>query len=408
MDNNKTFWYIYIFIILLAIGGMCITYQNEAVADEVVHWFQIERFLNNSYTMQPAITMPPGYHIIIFESMNIFGVSSFDYARIFTTLFLVLTLIPAFYAITRSWRKTLQFFFFPLFFIFYFLVYTDLTSLLFIIMAIVALHYKKYNLSGIFFILSMLIRQNNFVWLIFGGVYILVEYCIYKEWKIFNTSTIKYLFNKCWTYMIGIILFGIFIILNQGLVIGDRDSHPMGLYTTNIYYILFLTFFMFLPIIILRFKDIILWIKSHKIISIIIIISGILLALFNFTNNHWYNNTTYQGSIINTGILHNILLHIAIQNSTTRILFFIPIIIAVFYIIITKLKKPIYYLIYPFSILTIIESQMVDSRYYTIPFALFLIFREEGIDREEYYLLGYFILLALVMFGGVLRHTLMW
>jgi hypothetical protein len=196
--------------------------------------------------------------------------------------------------------------------------------------------------------------------------------------------------------------------VNKGLVIGDRGSHPMGLYTTNIYYILFLVFFMFLPSIMLRFKDMWEWCKKYQAIALLIIGGGILLALFNFTNNHWYNNTTYQGSILNTGILHNIIVSQAVMTPLTKILFFIPVIIAVLYLIVTKLKKPIYYLIYPFSLLTIIESQMVDSRYYTIPFALFLIFREEGTAREEYYLLGYFILLALAMFAGILRHTLMW
>lgn len=406
---KHVFWYTYILIILLSIGGLCITFQKEQVADEPIHYWQIEKFNNHNYVMQKSLTVIPGYHYIISELMLLFGIFTFDAARIITTLFLTLTLIPAFYAITQSWRKTLQLYFFPLMFIFYFLVYTDLTSLLFVVMGVMALHFRKYRMSGIFFILSMLIRQNNLVWLIFGAVYIILEECIEsKSWKILNMQSLIKLFKKGWTYILGIVLFGIFIIINKGLVIGDRSSHPFGLYTTNIYYLLFLTFFMFMPSILFKLKDIVSWMKSHKIISINIIVVGIILALLNFSNTHWYNNTTYQGSILNTGILHNIILSIAVSSPLTKILFFIPVIIGIFYIIVSRLKKPIYYLIYPFSILTIIESQMVDSRYYIIPFTLFIIFREEGTEREEYYLLGYFILLALVMFLGILRHTLMW
>lgn len=409
MDDTKTFWYVYIFIILLAIGGICLTYQKEQVVDEPIHYVQIQHFLTKDYTMVGGLTVPPGYHAIIATIMGFLGLMSSDSARIITTLFLTLTLIPAFYAITRSWRKTLQFFFFPLMFIYYFLIYTDLASLLFILMAVAALHYKKYNISGLFFICSMFIRQNNIIWLLYGGLFICIEQCIEnKSWKIFDQKYIIDILKKTWTYIIGVILITIFIILNKGLVIGDRVSHPLGIHTTNIYYMLFMLFFMFLPSIMLRVKEMWNWGIKYSAISLLIIGGITLLALFNLSNNHWYNNQIINGSVMNTGVVHNIIMMWAVTSTTTRILFAIPIIIAVFYLIIAKLKNPLYYLIYPFAILTVITSQMVESRYYIIPFALFLTFREEGTEREEYYLLGYFILLALMMFTGILRHSLIW
>jgi len=409
---NKTFWYIYLVIILVTIAGVCLIYQKEQVVDEPIHYLQIRHFIDKDYTMVGGLTVPPGYHAIIATLMGFLGLISSDSARLITALFLSITLIPAFYAITRSWRKTLQFFFFPLMFIYYFLIYTDLMSLLFILMAIVALNYNKYNWSGIFFICSMFIRQNNIIWLLYGLAFIIIEYYINTrpwswDWKSLLEKKIV-LLKQTWTYIIGIILILVFIILNKGLVIGDRGSHPLGLYTTNIYYMLFIVFLMFLPSIILRVKDMWDWITKHVILSIGIVIIGILLSLFNLSNNHWYNNQIINGSVMNTGVIHNIIMMWAVTNPLTRILFFIPIIIAVFYLIIAKLKYPINYLIYPFSILTVITSQMVESRYYIIPLALFLAFREEGTDREEYYLLGYFILLAVIMFTGILRHSLIW
>jgi alpha-1,2-glucosyltransferase len=275
-------------------------------------------------------------------------------------------------------------------------------------MAVVALHYKKYNISGLFFICSMFIRQNNIIWLLYGGLFICLERGIETNWKIFNKEYIIDILKKTWTYIIGIILIIIFIVLNEGLVIGDRGSHPLGIHTANIYYMLFMLFFMFLPSIMLRVKDMWNWGIKYPAISLLIIGGGILLALFNLSNNHWYNNQIIDGSVMNTGVVHNIIMMWAVTSTSTRILFAIPIIIAVFYLIVSKLKNPLYYLIYPFAILTVVISQMVESRYYIIPFALFLAFREEGSDREEYYLIGYFILLALVMFMGILRHSLIW
>jgi alpha-1,2-glucosyltransferase len=225
--------------------------QNaELFGDEKVHYPQIKKFINKDFTLHPKITTIPGYHAILALFAYIFNVSSIASTRLLSLIFSIAS-IPIFFLLSlkickeSSVIKTLQYCFFPILFPFFFLLYTDMPSLLMILISFYFLLNQKYKLAGIMGILSLFIRQNNIVWLAFMCVFIHFEkYNFEFSVKIFQKSIRDY-----WIFIIGFILFIIFLIINKGVAIGEKLMHPSFLFRTgNIFFMMFLFFFLFLSI----------------------------------------------------------------------------------------------------------------------------------------------------------------
>jgi len=108
-------------------------------------------------------------------------------------------------------------------------------------------------LAGLIGIASIIVRQNNIIWLFF--IFILI-YAL--ENNSFNKYSLKAHLKKSWIFLLGFLAFLIFAILNKGIAIGDKESHPLAsLHFSNIYFMLFLFFFLFLPLNLSNLKKII-------------------------------------------------------------------------------------------------------------------------------------------------------
>lgn len=191
LQTNKVIFYSF-FLLCIA----CTLYlfkDTPAICDEQVHYQESFNFSNGNFELL-QISNVPGYHALMALLFKITGISSFLFARCLNALFGFFTVV-AFYKLANRLTaetavlRTLQYFFFPIIFIFYFLVYTDILSLLFVILMFSAAVEKRYVLAGVHGILSMLIRQNNVMWLAMVPVLAYVEttvtaspcskYCLY-------------------------------------------------------------------------------------------------------------------------------------------------------------------------------------------------------------------------------------
>lgn len=111
----------------------------------------------------------PGYAISIGIIDHFIGLSK-QASRLATTIFSLLSVL-IFYLIAKridskmSEIKTLQYFFFPILFVFFFLLYTDVYSLLYTLITFLLVLKRRYFWAGFFGFLSLLIRQNNIIWL---------------------------------------------------------------------------------------------------------------------------------------------------------------------------------------------------------------------------------------------------
>lgn len=195
-----------------------------------------------------------------------------------------------------------------------------------------------------------------------------------------------------WIFIIGFIIFIIFVIINKGFAIGDKVMHPaFSFHLSNIFFMLFLFFFLFLPLNISNFPKVIQLIKKNKKIILLIIII-FTIYMFTFVNNHPYN-TQWTSKF-----LRNWLLTYFTSTILLKILFFLPIAYSVLSISLIKLHKKSFYLIYPFAILYLLPSWLIEQRYYLIPFTLLILFRKKESKLVEYSLIIIYIVLSLILF----------
>ncbi len=377
-----------IVILLIIISAMiCLQFVNEhdLIGDEPFHAEQVDRFANGDYTVLSKLTVLPTYHHIIGFIARLLNVNTLGGYRTINTFLLLITLIPLFYLLSNSLTKTFQLYFFPLMFMFYFVVYTDLFSLMIFLTAFYFAKKKWYYLSAIFATFSVFVRQNNIFWLGFICAYIYVNEYGYKiSWK-----TIKDYSKKIWLYKIGTLIFGIFIWMKGSIVMGDVESHPIAIHFGNVWLILFLFFFLFFPYIVIGIPGMIDYVKKRK--SILILLTGVfLIGIGTFYNNHRYNNKP--------GIWFNNLLQMLQTNSYLLVVFFIVICIVILYLCTVNFRDKGGYLLYIFTVPYLLLSWLIEPRYYFIPFTLFILFKSRDESWVEKFTLGYYVIVGIMFF----------
>jgi alpha-1,2-glucosyltransferase len=377
MKHPRLYASIIIFIMLCSLTLSFLYIKDKGLmVDEPIHYDQIKWFIEGNFQLHSGLTTIAGYHAFLAVLGSVFHVISAAGMRLFS---LILSTVSIFVFLLLSKKinggsflvRTIQYCFFPIIFPFFFLIYTDIFSLLLVLFAFYLLLKKNYDLAGVISILSIFIRQNNIVWLLFMCVYIYYE----KNKFTFNVAALKDWMKKCSVFIVGILIFLAFVIINKGFAVGDKGGHPaFSFHLGNTFFMLFLFFFLFLPWNISNFYKIIKLIKKKK--KVIVLILGIFLYILTFRNSHSYNFNLY--------FIRNKLLVYFTANTFRKILFAIPIIYSILSVIVTKLKKKSFYLLYPFAIIYLSPSWLIEPRYYMIPFTLFILFKEKQSKVVEY------------------------
>jgi hypothetical protein len=281
--------------------------------------------------------------------------------------------------------KTLQYSFFPLFFPFFPLVYTDILAILMILLAFYCILWNKYTLSGLIALLSVLVRTNNIIWFAFLYMFIYIENYGYNL-KAF-TKSIK----LSWFYLIIFGLFGLFIFINRGVALTDKGMQPVGgLYSGNIFFLLFVWTFLFLPLNIANTPRILNLLKNAKWI----LPAGFaiyLLYILTFQSNHPYNQTNLSYFLRNQ-LLVNVTHNWALKN-----IFFIPVAWSALSIGVTRLRQRNFYWLYPFTALSLLPIWLIEPRYSFVPISFFLLFKEEKSRRVEWVTIAIYVVIALLL-----------
>jgi hypothetical protein len=402
---DKPVKYYFYFGIICLIVFLFIS-QQKTYSDELPHSEQIKKFVNGNYSLVYYLTTIPGYEAIIASVVRVFKLVNFDISdilnvsRFVSLMILFFGLIPVFYNLSKkNIMRTSQFVLFSPIFTFLFLVYTDLMSMMFILIGYYYIKNKSYRLSGIVFGLSLLIRQNNIVWLGFAMIYIFYTQKIKFIRFLYPKTLFKFFLRIYWVYFIAIICFGIFVILNKGMVLGtDKPAHVAGLYVGNIWWLGFLMFFTQLPLMLGRFYEVLKKFSSFSFTLFLFGISCIFLALF--TNAHIYN--TYPGFI------RNIILHWVFLNPSNMIISLVPMFYFIAYVAADKLKNKQNYIFWIFSIIVLIPPQLIDTRYCLVPIAFWMLNRNEQEKPIEIMQLCYSILISIVFLWGILNWKVFW
>jgi alpha-1,2-glucosyltransferase len=233
---------IFCLAVALFIGCFLLVLEHPNLqGDEPIHYDQIVRMIRGNHQLNPWITTLPVYHFFMARPGLLFNkIPRPSLVRFFTFCTGLLT-IAVFRAADRridptvSELKTFQFAFFPILFPMFFVIYTDVLSLLLVLLAYFCADRRNYFLSRVSATLAIAVRQNNIVWLLMVLVFIL--------WRERDFRWLGY----GWTFLLGLIGFAGFLILNHGPSVGDRSRHPITASSGNLFLFLFLFFLFFLP-----------------------------------------------------------------------------------------------------------------------------------------------------------------
>jgi alpha-1,2-glucosyltransferase len=368
----------------------------------------------------------PGYHMLITLSAKLLGMTTITHGpnnhdsinKIRTiSLFYSLLFVGLFFLLAKRVSEnspeiaTLQCYFLPILFPYFFLVYTDVVSALLVLLSLYALLNKKNDLAGIMVILSMVVRQNNIIWLFFMCLFVYFEYYQSSPGLAFSkqglkikldNNLLKQYIKECRWFFIGIFFFLIFVILNKGVALGDRANHPpFSFFLGNIYFILFLFFFLFLPTNISNFSRIVQYIKKHKQVIFFVIV-GFVFYLYTFNITHPYNHGGSLGEH-NYFFLRNVILRFFTSNIYMRLLFYLAVAYSILSLMVTKLSRKSFYLIYPITFLYLVPSWLIEQRYYIIPFVLFLLFKEKSSKLVELLTVVCYMALSAYFFHGIVN-----
>ncbi|XP_029143011.1 dol-P-Glc:Glc(2)Man(9)GlcNAc(2)-PP-Dol alpha-1,2-glucosyltransferase-like, partial [Protobothrops mucrosquamatus] len=176
--------------------------------------------------------------------------------------------------------STLTLAIFPTLYFFTFLYYTDTGSTFFILFAYLMCLYGNHKTSAFLGFCGVMFRQTNIVWTVFCGGSVVAEK-LSESWKVellkskekknlltqnlFSESirivrfvlgyftSFKNLSNVIlliWPYITVMVAFATFIVLNGGIVLGDRSSHEACLHFPQLFYFFSFSLFFSFPLIV--------------------------------------------------------------------------------------------------------------------------------------------------------------
>lgn len=347
------------------------------LVDEKTHYPQIIEFSQGRLAPSPYLAMLPGFHWLMALFVFVTGADSVAVVRLVNSLFGMLSVV-VFVLAERTVRGRAspvglaQYVFFPLLYPFFFLIYTDVLSLLLVLTAFLFHEKKRALAAACFGIASMIVRQNNIVWFAFLFLLTLHGRCGFR----IRSADWKLLLKDSAGFMAGIAAFAVFSMLNRGFALADRLHSPsFSFHVENVVVLLFIFFFLFLPQNIAASRKIARMAARRP--ELVLLASASALAVYGlfFRVDHPYNivdpaNFQY--------FLSNRLLAFFMSSPWRKALFTIPALYSLLALAVTDFEKSEYRLLIPFTLLFLVPSWLIEPRYYIIPIVFYQLMRKQG------------------------------
>jgi hypothetical protein len=203
--------------------------------------------------------------------------------------------------------------------------------------------------------------------------------------------------RRAWVFLVEMALFGTFVVMNRGIAVGDREAHNVaGLFLGNVYFFLFLTFFLFFPVLVDYGKVLFARFKEWK--TLLFLCGLFIVYLLTFSVTHPYNQAEH------TFFLRNKVLLFFSVTLVGKILFFLPIAGAVLFFSEVRLCERPFFLLYPATFLFFLPIWLIEQRYYLIPFTFFLVMREQRSMAAEVSMVLLSVMSALFFVYGITHH----
>lgn len=393
---------------LLVLAGCTLGYSLSCVlggpaSDEGFHAPQIWHYYTGGTEHFDNITVPTTYHYVIGFVMRQIGYYH-DYLLRLVNLLVALCLLPVFYQSVRRYQpghasvRTLQLFYAPLMFPYFFMIYTDLWALVFVGTCFYLALGRRYLLAGVAGLGAVLLRQDSIIWV--GLAYLLVAT---ENLELRRPLPIKPLlgnaFKRGAPLALVLLLFVGFVIYNGGVAVGDRSAHQISQFNvSNLYVLLTCAWLLFFPLCIQQIPRILALRHSPRAWPWVglLVLGGFLLYMGTFSNPHPYNNTLFHF------FMHNGLLYLMSEYVVFRALLYIPIAwMALTLCVMPYPDKRCYWLLLVAPI-AVISHPLIEPRYYFPIYLLIQMWRPAMSMTAEWFTLGYYMLGAsFIMYGTV-------
>lgn len=395
-------------VFALLIWSIAYNLGSFEVADEKQHMIQMRMFLAGDYSLNPYITMFPGYHLVTSQFALLFNLGSLQSIRLINTFYGLLLLIGLIYYLhitPPSYPKiqSLQIICNPIIWPFLWVVYTDVLAIVAVIAVAILVEKRNYALAAFCGLFSVFIRQPNVVWV---GLFWIVA--LHQEGisgfiksifsRIFNGCRInqpwnEYPIHKTLTFLVPITVFLGFIAINKGVAIGDSEAHQFGkLYPTQIFFLLLVFWIILLPLHVANLKKIKLIIVKKPILIFLLVVALLILFILKFKVTHRYNGDAPPHYFLRNWLLN------AVHTSFVMKILTLPLMIwSALSMAVTKLKAKDRYWLYPLGIGSLLPVSLIEQRYYMIFFVLFMLFRKPEPRSIEVAILAWSLLMSSIL-----------
>jgi len=347
------------------------------IKDEVYHYPQIKTFAEGRFEINRDLAMLPGYHAIVAALAWAGGAPSLPEARAFSWMLCALAPV-LFFLCARALGKdnrfslSLAFLLSPLFFPFFFVLYTDIPSLLFLLGVLLLTLQRRYQLAGLVAVLSLLLRQSNVIWIFFFALVALEQEGVWARLVQRDFRPVLHALAKLYLFVFAGLAFLAFVYWHGGIALGGagdegaRMHRVVRLYPTQVYLLLFTLFILFVPLHIHNLPRIMRMFRRRPLICLL---TGVLLLAFYL----WTFWADHPWNCCDVSYLRNRILLWLRESLWLRVAAFIPMAWALCSLCVTALQRRSFYCLYPITVAALLPISLIEPRYFMVPVVLFML-----------------------------------
>jgi hypothetical protein len=398
--SDRSLWWLLLIWIASLVEALRAAKARQ-IGDELVHIPQIQSFLHGHYVANDALTMIPGYHLLMAAVMHVLGLHSISGMRVVTSVFGLLAALIFFFirrAVDdpRPLKRAAMFLFLPLLYPYDFLVYTDILSAALVLAAMLAVLKRCHVLPAICLCAAILVRQNNVVWVGFMALFAAWPLLQEGHWR----ETYVGLVRTGIPYLLPLAMFLGYWAWNGSIALEKSQtvSHPdLQWHRGNIYFFLFLVFACFPNQVWFGVKD---FLGAARQRPLLWLIPLLVLALAKLDGNS--ANVGAEHSIFHNGV-------IAVVRSGLgyHLLFAMMAALAACCLLYTSFAVSQGWLIYPFAAFYLSASWLIENRYSIIPLALWMSLQKSRNEKADSFVLTAWIVVSVALTHRILHGMYM-
>ena len=370
--------------------------QPEPYMDEIFHIPQAQNYCGYNFShWDSKITTPPGLYIsslLLYSPASLFSslLTLCTILNLRSTNILFSSLNTAMlFLILRSIRPTsdvklvslyaLTLSLFPPLYFFSFFYYTDQGSTFFVLTAMLAARNACHVSSALLLMISLFFRQTNVIWVVFTAVCTvltlvedkirikarflerILKACLYLLLQLMPS------FNTIFPYILVTVTFSLFVILNGGIVLGDKSQHVLTLHLSQVSYFVFFTGVFTWPHIITSLKRATHYIKPYYLIWLVVLICIFLLFARFSTVVHPY--------LLADNRHYTFYFWKKVVNFTDYSRYYLSLPYAISFVLMTSsllIGSELWALTYWTSVFLVLSLQpLLEFRYFILPFLLY-------------------------------------